>query len=152
MRLWGLCAAAVTLSWSTWGHAEMMSVKVPKANFREGPSTSHAVVYTADRNYPVQVMSCKGDWCKTKDFEGDVAWVAKRLLGKRPAVVVVVDEANVRGRPSQVGRVVYKAVRAEALRVRDRKGAWVEVQDAGGTAGWIHRSMVWGMLQGGGKQ
>ena len=125
---------------------EMMSVRVAKAHFRDGPSTSNDILYTADRHYPVRVVSCEQGWCRTKDFEGEVAWVARRLLGDKPAVVVTVDHANVRREPSATAKVLYQAVRAEALRVLDRHGVWLEVKDAEGTQGWIHRGIVWGMV------
>lgn len=148
---WCALLAMVICSWTSVAQAEMMSVKVGKANFREGPSTSHDVLYTADRNYPVRIVRCDAEWCKTEDFEGDVAWVARRLLCKQPAVVVSVDHANVRRKPSPSAKVLYKAVRAEALRVVEHRGVWIEVKDVNGNEGWIHRSVVWGMVDSGGQ-
>ena len=127
--------------------AENRSVGVPTANFRAGPCTSRAVLFTADQYYPVQVLRCEGGWCETRDFEGDVAWVAERLLSKQSTVVVNVNQANVRAEASIESSVLFRVDWGEALKVNERKDDWVSIEDIAGERGWVHSKLTWGLPQ-----
>jgi SH3-like domain-containing protein len=123
----------------------MRSVGVDVANFRVGPSLSERVLYTADRYYPVQVLRCEGGWCRTRDFEQDVAWVAERLLSDQRSVVINVNQANVRVEPTTTARVLFRVDWGEALKVTERKGEWLSVEDITGERGWLHAKLTWGL-------
>lgn len=127
--------------------AENRSVGVPTANFRSGPCTSRPVLFTADRYYPVQVLRCERGWCETRDFEGDVAWVAERLLRRQPSVVVNVNQANVRAGPSIESSVLFRVDWGEALKVNERKDDWVSIEDIAGERGWVYSKLTWGLPQ-----
>ncbi len=124
--------------------AELLSVKNESANFREGPGEKHAIVYSADRFYPVEVVEKKDAWVKVKDFEGDVAWVAERLLTKQETIVVEGDRVNVRDKAGTTAEIVFKAERGEVFKVEERQGKWLRVVDANGDGGWVRDDMVWG--------
>lgn len=144
MNRWWIPLAIAGCLLSATASAEMLTVVVDTANFRDGPSTEHDVLYTADRYYTVEVLERKDDWIKTRDFEGDVAWVAARLLEKKNAVVALVPCAIVRQTPDKDAPVVFKVNRGEGLLVNSRQGAWIEVTNTDGTKGWVHRDVVWG--------
>ncbi|WP_437875383.1 SH3 domain-containing protein [Sorangium sp. So ce513] len=124
---------------------EMLSVKVPVANFRAGPSTSEPVEFTATRYYPVKVLEREGGWCKIKDFEGDLAWVADRLLGRISTIVIKVPRGNVRKAPTTAAEVAFQTERGEVFKVVDRKGRWLRVVNEGGDKGWVREDLAWGM-------
>ena len=124
--------------------AEMLTVTVDAANFRDGPSTKSDVLYTADKYYTVEVIEKKDDWVKTRDFEGDIAWIAARLLEKKNAVVVHVPCAIVRESPDKDAPIVFKVDRGEGMMVSKRQGAWLQVTNVDGAKGWVHRDVVWG--------
>ena len=138
-----LAIAGVLIPCSAW--AEALSVAVPTANFREGPSTKHGVLYTADRFYTVEVLERKEDWVKTRDFEGDVAWISEKLLEKRRAGVIKVPCAIVREMPDKDSAVAFKLDRGEGIEIKGNEGAWLNVVDAEGHKGWLHRDVVWGL-------
>jgi len=125
-------------------HAELLTVNVDTANFRDGPSLKHEVLFTADKYYAVEVLEKKKDWVKIRDFEGDEAWVAKRLLVDKRAVVVQVPCAIVRQGPDKKTPIAFKVDRSEGLVVHEQKGAWIEVSYIDGAKGWVHRDVVWG--------
>lgn len=139
----GLVLAASTLAASA-SAAEIMSVKNESANFRDGPGDKHAIVYSADKFYPVEVVEKKDGWAKVKDFEGDVAWVAERLLAKQETVVVEGDKVNVREKPNTTSEIAFKSERGEVFKVESHQGKWLKVVDANGDGGWIRDDMVWG--------
>jgi SH3-like domain-containing protein len=137
-----LTLAGCLLSGTAW--AEMFAVVVEKANFREAPSTKSAVLYTADKYYAVEVIEKQEDWVKTRDFEGDVAWVAAHLLEKKACVVVRVPSALVRESPDKDSPVVFKVDRGEGMMVNSRQDPWLHVTNVDGAKGWVHRDVVWG--------
>lgn len=124
--------------------AEMLSVSTDELNFRAGPSQQHDILFVADRFFPVRVLEKRGKWIYIEDFEGDRAWAASWLLSEHPAVIISVDQANVRQDPSTKAQVVEKVVRGVAFRVMQRSGEWIQVGDQEGIVGWVHHTVVWG--------
>ncbi|MBK6513117.1 MAG: SH3 domain-containing protein [Polyangiaceae bacterium] len=128
--------------------AEILSVKGASANFREKPSETAKLKFSADQFYPVEVLETKNGWAKIRDFEGEEAWVAERLLAKQPSVVISADKANIRSAPNTTSPVVFKVERGEVFKIVDRKNLqkseWIKVIDAKGEGGWIRDDMTWG--------
>ena len=145
VRLLALSVATAACLLGTEARGECRSVGVTSANFREGPSTQKPIMYTADRYYPVEVLGCSDGWCKTKDFEGDEAWVAERLLSEQNAVVVNVDRLNVRKGPTKGAKVLFRVDWGEALKVTQRRNDWLEIEDIEGERGWVFGKLTWGM-------
>ena len=139
------CAAAAVVLVSQAARAEFRSVSVSSANFRTGPSTKEPIMFTADRYYPVQVLGCKDGWCETKDFEGDHAWVAERLLSDQAAVVVNVDRANIRHEPTTGSKVLFRVDWGEALKVTECRDDWLAIEDIEGATGWLFAELAWGV-------
>lgn len=136
---------SVVVALSSVARAEMMSVNVPVANFRAGPSTSDPVEFTATRYYPVKILEREDGWCKIKDFEGDLAWVADRLLAKVKTVVIKVSRGNIREKPTISAEVAFQAERGEVFKVIDREGRWLHVVGVEGDKGWVREDLAWGM-------
>jgi SH3-like domain-containing protein len=122
----------------------LMSVKVDEANFRAGPSTSHEIMFTAIRFYPVKVLKHSKDWVKVADYEGDEAWIAGRLLSPEPTVIVSVDNANLREKGNTKSRVVGKVERSQVFRALERDGDWLKIAGDDNALGWIRQDLVWG--------
>jgi len=124
--------------------AELLSVKTATANFRELPHEASKIKFTADKFYPVEVVEKKAGWVKVKDFEGDTAWVAQKVLAKQATVVISTDRANVREAANTKSDVLFKVERGEVFKIEDKKGDWIKVVDAHGDGGWIRNDMTWG--------
>lgn len=139
-----VAAALMFSATSALASAETLCVKVPTANFRAGPGTTHDIVFKADKFFPVQILEKKDGWAKVRDFEKEVAWVAARLLGDRDSVVIKVDKGNLREEPNLKGELVGHVGYGEAFRIVERKGKWLKVATADKTLGWIHQSLGWG--------
>jgi SH3-like domain-containing protein len=143
--LLGILATTAAALAPSFASAEMLSVKAQSANFRANPNDKATIVYSADKFYPVEVLERKAGWAKVKDFEGDTAWVAERVLGKQQTVVIHADAANIREKPSTTSEVVFKVAHGEVFKVQERKDDWVKVVDAHGDGGWIRADMTWGI-------
>ena len=125
--------------------AEIVSVKVPKANVRSGPGTKYDVRWSVGKFFPLRVLAKKGNWYRVKDFEGDIGWVYQKLTSKIAAVVVKVRRANVRSGPGTGYRVRFKAERGSAFRLIKKTGNWIHVKHLDGDDGWIYQKLVWGL-------
>ncbi|NUO50567.1 MAG: SH3 domain-containing protein [Polyangiaceae bacterium] len=124
--------------------AEILSVKTSSANFRENPHEAAKIKFSADKFFPVEVVEKKKGWVKVKDFEGDTAWVADKVLGKQATIVISSDKANIRESASTTSDVVFKVERGEVFKIEERKSGWLKVVDARGDGGWIRADMTWG--------
>lgn len=65
------------------------------------------------------------------------AWAA---TGKMMSVQV--KDAQVRDKPSFVGKVVGNLAYGDRVEVQESQGAWARVSLAGGAAGWMHNSAL----------
>ncbi len=144
MKLSSIALALPVLLIPGLASAEVLSVKTASANFRVEAHEASKIKFSADRFFPVEVVERKKGWVKVKDFEGDVAWVAEKVLGKDPTIVISSDRANIRETPSTTGDVLFKVERGEVFKIEERKDAWLKVVDTRGDGGWIRGDMTWG--------
>jgi SH3-like domain-containing protein len=122
---------------------ERLCVTAGIANMRSGPGTKYDVLWQVEQYHPVLIIEKKGNWYKIKDFENDVAWVHKSLLGKMEGVITIKDKCNVRSKPSTKGRVLFTVEKGVPFKVLARKGNWIKIEHADGDVGWIYKTLVW---------
>jgi len=124
--------------------AKRLSVAFDKANVRSGPGTSHEILWSAGKYYPVDIIKKSGNWYQVRDFEGDIGWIYQSLLKDIPAVIVKGTIVNIREGPGTGFRVLFQAEKGVSFKLLNRKKTWLKVQHADGEVGWIHKSLVWG--------
>ena len=95
--------------------AQFLSVKGPKANFRQGPSVNEKIAYTADKYYPVKILKKDKGWVQVEDFEGEKAWVLEKLLSKQKSVVVKREKANIRQKASTKAKIIFNRLPGRGL-------------------------------------
>jgi SH3-like domain-containing protein len=120
-------------------------LKFGKVNARAGPGDDHRLLFVYQaRGLPVQVIAETSEWRRVCDPEGQVAWVHKRVIDGRRAVM------NTGPRPAPLYRspkpgsepAAYLNVRALASLVRCQRG-WCKVK-ADGASGWVREGALWG--------
>ncbi|WP_299978553.1 SH3 domain-containing protein [Desulfobacula sp.] len=122
---------------------ERLSVTATIANMRSGPGTKYDVLWQVEKYHPVRIVEKKGEWYKIKDFENDVAWLHKSLLGKIEGVITIKDKCNVRSKPDTKSRVSFTVEKGVPFKVLARKGNWIKIEHADGDFGWIYKTLVW---------
>jgi SH3-like domain-containing protein len=123
--------------------AEYLCVQATSAIIRSGPGPSGPVLWKIEKYHPIEVLEKKGDWYRFRDFEGDVGWINKSLLGKTPAVIVKKDKTPIRSKPDSKADSVFSVDKGVPFKVIQKKGQWIEIEHADGDKGWIHESSVW---------
>lgn len=124
--------------------AERVSVAVSNANVRTGPGTNYGIAWeNLDKNYPLEVIDKKGDWLYVKDYEGDVGWIYKTIVGSWDSVITRTNDCNVRSGPGTGFDVVFVVDNGVPFKVVERKGDWINIRHSDGDTGWIYKNLVW---------
>ena len=141
IAVWPVCVEAAGI--------RMVSVAGEKVNLRKGPSTQEPIIWELGKGFPLQVIGSKGSWLKVSDFENDVGWVYKKLVSRKPHLVVKTNRnssvrVNIRSGPGTKYEIVGKAEYGVVFETLERKADWVKVRHEEGLTGWIKRSLLWG--------
>jgi len=123
--------------------AEHISVKVPVANIRSGPSEESDLLWKVEAYYPMLVLEKSGSWYQFKDFEGDVGWIYAPLVNNDESVITIKDNCNVRSGPGTKYDIVFTTEVGIPFKVLKKSGQWLNVLHTDGDRGWIHKSLVW---------
>ncbi len=142
----------LVLTWSVCGQAAgitMVSVAGEKVNLRKGPSTKYPITWELGKGFPLRVVGSQGNWLKVSDFESDVGWIYKKLVSKKPHLIVKVNKnskarINIRSGPGTKYKVVGKAEYGVVFETLKRGDGWVQVRHESGLTGWVKRSLLWG--------
>ena len=122
---------------------ERLSLTAGIANIRSGPGTEYDVLLQVEQYHPFTIIEKKGDWYKIKDFENDVAWLNKSLLGKIEGVITIKDKCNIRSKPDTKSQVLFTVEKGVPFKVLERKENWINIEHADGDVGWIYKTLVW---------
>jgi SH3-like domain-containing protein len=122
---------------------ERLSTTSGISNMRSGPGTNYDILWQVEQYHPVIITEKKGNWYKIKDFENDVAWLHKSLLGNTTSVITIKDKCNVRSKPLTGSAILYTVEKGVPFKVLDRKGDWIKIEHADGDVGWIYKTLVW---------
>lgn len=123
--------------------AERLAVTVSVANIRSGPGENYDILWEVEKYHPLDIYQKSGPWYHFRDFEGDIGWIHKSLLGKITSVITKKEKCNIRSGPGTSFNVVFTVEKGVPFKVIQRKGSWLKIQHADGDKGWIHKSLVW---------
>jgi SH3-like domain-containing protein len=123
--------------------AERVAVKASIANLRSGPGSKYEVLWQVEKYHPLLIIEKTKNWYKIKDFEGDMAWIHKSLLGKINGVITIKTKCNVRSKPDKSGKILFTVERGVPFKVLKHNGNWIRIEHADGEIGWIYKSLVW---------
>ena len=151
-RIFWILPLLLLLTWSVCGQAAgitMVSVVGEKVNLRKGPSTQYPIIWELGKGFPLRVISSKGNWLKVSDFESDVGWIYKKLVSRKPHLIVKTNKnsrarINIRSGPGTKYKIVGKAEYGVVFETLQRGDGWVKVRHETGLTGWVKRSLLWG--------
>lgn len=119
---------------------------VEPALLYDAPSQQAAPLFAIARGTPVESIVALDAWVKVRDVKGELAWIEKRLLSEKRAVMVTVDRAQVRAQADDRSATVFEADRDVLLElVEPGSSGWARVRHRDGQQGFVKSSQVWGL-------
>ena len=122
----------------------MVSVSAEKVNLRAGPSSKKAILWEYGKGFPLQILATKGNWYKVTDFEKDVGWVFRKLVGRTPHMIVKKKRVNIRSGPGSKYKLIGKANYGVVFKTLEQRKGWAKIKHENGLTGWVRRDLVWG--------
>ena len=121
------------------------SIATDNVNARQGPGTHYDVFFQAGRGYPIRTEKTSGEWVRFQDWEGDRAWVARRLVSTIPTAVILGNEVNVRRGGAQREPALAKVSRGQIYKVLKERNGWLRLglYDSGKAIGWVRKDLTW---------
>ncbi len=144
MRKTIIAGTLVSLLLGAHSHAETMSISFSGAEIRTAPSTTSRILFSADRNYPLDVIAKEKEYYKVTDYRGRSGYIHKSLLQPEATVVVTGDRANVRSGPGTDNVIKFTLSKGQSARLIKTAEGWIEISTAEGQQGWIADFLVWG--------
>lgn len=123
------------------------SISANEARMRVGPSLDYPSnwVYRR-RDLPVKVVQILGNWRKIEDPSGTQGWMHVRLLSDTATAMISVAQADMRDKPSDDARLLYRVEKGVVGRVGDCDDGWC-VFDVTGQRGFVRISALWGAAE-----
>ncbi|WP_413818509.1 SH3 domain-containing protein [Sphingobium sp.] len=123
------------------------SISEPEARMRVGPNLDYPSnwIYRR-RDLPVKVVQVLGNWRKIEDSAGTQGWMHVRLLSDAPTAIVMGGVTEMRGKPSDEARLLYRVEPGVVGRISDCGSGWCAL-NVGGRKGFIRASSLWGAVQ-----
>ena len=95
--------------------ADYIRIKGTVVNVRQGPGTSHPVLFQAEQGEEFDLVSTEGLWCLIKIQADQEAWVFRKLVdvvdGNRPGTTTSEQDAEETGSPpkglSKVAKLLF---------------------------------------------
>ncbi len=123
-------------------------------NVRYGPGTDHGVKMKVGQGTKVQVLELNGHWCKIKDPDGNIGWVAGWVMnfkgpGQDPTATeggkevgvrtawVARPEVNLRSGPGTDYDDIAECALGTEVIILDRQGDWYKVLLDNGKTGYM---------------
>lgn len=124
---------------------KFMSLKSKLVNLHIGPGLNYPVnwIYTC-KGLPIEVMREFGIWRYTRDHNGDVGWIHKKLLSEKRYVLIVgnnkiFENPNIK---SPIAAFVESGITAQVIQCNKN---WCNIIINKSYKGWIKRRFLWGI-------
>lgn len=122
-----------------------VSLKVSKANLRQGPSYAHRILWIyRHKGYPFAVINEFDSWRKLLAPDGSVGWMSAVMLSDRRTVLVTgKGRVPIHARPGG-GKVVALADPGAVAELEACEANACRIS-GGNIDGWITRARIWGV-------
>jgi len=129
--------------------AEMKSTMGEQTYVRSGPGENYSVKWEYGNDFPLKIITKKGQWVKIQDFENDDGWVKSSALNNGPTTIVKVNKGkntkiNIRNGPGSTYKVIAQAYYGVVFKKKEEHKGWIKVRHESGVEGWIEKSLLWG--------
>jgi SH3-like domain-containing protein len=125
------------------------SIRPSVARMRTGPARTYPASWLYRRaDLPLRVVRVMKEWRQVEDHEGTRGWMQGNLLSStRTAVVTAARPIELRERPGDASRLLFRAAPGVVGRLSECGGGWCRF-DVKGQAGYTQISGLWGVEPG----
>lgn len=123
------------------------SISEPEARMRVGPNLDYPSnwVYRR-RDLPVKVVQVLGNWRKIEDSSGAQGWMHVRLLSDTATAIVTGAVTEMRSKPDDGGKLLFRVEPGVVGRVSDCGSGWCAL-DVAGRRGFVRAGSLWGAVR-----
>jgi SH3-like domain-containing protein len=122
-----------------------VSLRAVEVNLRTGPGVRYPIDWVYRRlGLPVEVIDEFETWRRIRDHEGTTGWVHQSMLDGRRAVLVLGNIRQLRRAPADDAGLVARLEPGVVARLDRCEELWCRVT-VNGTAGWLRRTVVYGL-------
>ncbi len=121
------------------------SISAGRARMRTGPGRTYPASWLYVRpDLPVKVIDVYKEWRKVEDPGGTQGWMLGGLLSETRTGYVTGDIAELRERPAESARVMWRAQPGVVGRLSQCANGWCRF-DVRGQAGYVEFGHLWGI-------
>jgi SH3-like domain-containing protein len=127
----------------------LASIQATRARMRTGPARTYPASWLYQRSgLPVRVVAVFKQWRKIEDPDGTQGWMQASLLSAtRTGIVKAAQPIAMRERPSESGRLMWRAAPGVVGRVSACADGWCRF-DVKGQAAYVEIAGLWGVEAG----
>ena len=145
MRVAALFVLSLSLCGAKVHATDYKSVGAEPAILYNAPTERARKVFIAPRGMPVELILNLDGWSKIRDAEGDLSWVASRMLVNKRTVVVTSVRASILAEHVDAAPVVATADKGVLFdMLTPAASGWIKVMHEDGTSGYVRTAEVWG--------
>ena len=121
-----------------------VSLKSNDSNIRVGPSVNYPIkLKYVFQNLPLEIIDEFDVWRKSRDYEGNIGWVHKRLI-KGERYILNEEYINLFSRPN--GKIKGLVKNKNILELKSCTLNWCKVSKDKVT-GWVLKEKIWGVYE-----
>lgn len=117
-------------------------VKVAKASLRKSPAMGSTAIRQLTIFTPLEVLGAEGSYVKVKTIDGVTGHVHLSYLSKNDYASTSNSAVKVRSGPNPNDTALFSLKEHYPLRVLEKSGDRVRVEDYEGDGGWVHENML----------
>jgi len=117
-------------------------VNVAKASLRKNPAMGSTALRQLTILTPLEVVGAEGSYVKVKTSDGVTGHVHISYLSKNDYVSTSNSAVKVRSGPNPNDTALFSLKEHYPLRVLEKRGDRVRVEDYEGDGGWVHENML----------
>lgn len=122
-----------------------VSLKGNQGYARRGPALTQRIDWVFTREgMPLKLTAEFDHWRRVEDKDGLGGWMHYTLISGMRTVVVIKTMADLRALPDTEAPISARAEQNVIARLRAARQDWCRIS-AGGQAGWVQKSAVWGV-------
>tara|TARA_B100000700_G_scaffold324214_1_gene429771 strand:+ start:169 stop:651 length:483 start_codon:yes stop_codon:yes gene_type:complete len=123
---------------------KFFSTKYEEANLRNGPGTSHLILYKIlHKGYPVLAVEEFENWKRITDYKNRSGWIANSQLTKKTYGIILENNSVLFKFPTAQSKQIAFLQKDVIFQIIDCKPYWCKI-NLKDLTGWVETKSFWG--------